>query len=210
MAEASAGAAALKLLGGSLCLDFANTVDWWGSDQPREWLTSYDELVAWSEHAGILSPAEARRLRHRASQSPAEAEAVLQRAIALREAIHRIFSAIAEGKHAPDGDVAALDAALAEALPMLRLVRAGDEFAWAWAGEEGALERMLWPVAYSAAELLTSPALARVGQCANDLCRWLFLDGSRNHSRRWCDMADCGNRAKARRHYRRTRRAREA
>ena len=100
-------------------------------------------------------------------------------------------------------DLDALNATLARALPHLRIVPEADAYAWNWAGEEDALDSMLWPVARSAGDLLTSDELKRVGECQGDGCGWLFLDMSRNRSRRWCDMGDCGNRAKARRHYHR-------
>jgi predicted RNA-binding Zn ribbon-like protein len=61
------------------------------------------------------------------------------------------------------------------------------------------LELPLWILARSAADLLTSEQHAYVRQCASEECTWLFIDRSKNHSRRWCDMGDCGNREKARR-----------
>jgi predicted RNA-binding Zn ribbon-like protein len=63
----------------------------------------------------------------------------------------------------------------------------------------------LWPIVLAAAELLTSAGRARVRECAAHGCGWLFLDTSRSQRRRWCTMASCGNRAKARRFYERTR-----
>lgn len=211
MAEADTGAAPLKLLGGRLCLDLANTVDWRTSDRPEERLASYQDLVAWSRQAGILGDDEVQLLLAAAQERPVEARAALQRAIALREAIYRLFSAIAQGQPVMDADLATLSTVLAEAAPRLHLVpQQPGAFAWTWAGAADALDRMLWPVARSAADLLTSAMLGQVHQCAGDGCGWLFLDTSRNHSRRWCTMDDCGNRAKARRHYRRTREAQEA
>src|SRR3989304_2884090 len=103
-------------------------------------------------------------------------------------------------------ELSVLNAVLGEAMARLRVVRQGDEFTWEWEGMEASHEAMLWPLARSAAELLTSEDHHRLGQCADERgCGWLFLDMSKNHSRRWCDMEDCGNRAKAMRHYRRER-----
>ncbi|HSH12932.1 MAG TPA: CGNR zinc finger domain-containing protein, partial [Desulfurivibrionaceae bacterium] len=93
----------------------------------------------------------------------------------------------------------------AATLAQARLVPGEDHFEWGWS-DAGGLRRLLWPIVRSAAELLTSEKLERVGQCAGDSCGWLFLDTSRNRSRRWCEMEHCGNRAKARRHYRRQKR----
>jgi predicted RNA-binding Zn ribbon-like protein len=195
----------LSLLGGRLCLDFANTIDWRTGEHPQEWLTSYADLVAWSEHAGIVTESEAQHLRDLGARHPTAALAVLEQGIALREAIYRIFCAIADERPPEAEDVATLNNALSEALSRLRVTPAADGFTWHWAPDQDSLDRMLWPVTRSAAELLTSGELSRVRMCAGDDCGWLFFDTSRNRSRRWCSMEDCGNRAKARRHYRRQR-----
>jgi len=200
------GAGGRKMVGGELCLNFANTVDWHASGKPGEGLVGYQDLVAWSRQAGILSDGEARRLVRLASRRPLLAEAALRRAIALREAIYRIFRAVAVEASPPAGDLRLLNEALAEAMPHLKVVRKGDSFAWEWADVGESLDGMLWPILRSAADTLTSEKCTRLGQCADDRgCGWLFLDTSKNHSRRWCDMEDCGNRAKARRHYLRER-----
>ena len=195
----------LALLGGRLCLDFANTVDERTGEHPQEWLTSYADLVAWSEHAGIVTESEAHHLRDLGARHPTAAWAVLEQAIALREAIYRIFCATADERPPEADDVATLNDALSEALSRLRVTPTADGFTWQWAPDKDSLDRMLWPVTRSAAELLTRGELSRVQMCAGDDCGWLFFDTSKNRSRRWCSMEDCGNRAKARRHYRRQR-----
>jgi len=83
------------------------------------------------------------------------------------------------------------------------LAFSAGRFQLAWPANPDALDQVLWPVVRSAAELLTGDELPRVAQCAGELCGWLFLDTTRNRSRRWCDMADCGNLAKVRRFRRR-------
>ena len=108
-------------------------------------------------------------------------------------------AAIAKGRSPDADDVRALNGALSTAFAHLRVATSTGGFAWEWAEGDQPLERMLWPVVRSAAELLTSDKLSLVKQCAG--CGWLFVDRSRNHSRRWCDMRYCGNRAKARRFY---------
>jgi predicted RNA-binding Zn ribbon-like protein len=192
------------LPGLAVCLDFANTV---GStrEQLGEELFSYGDVVDWSARAGLLTDAEARYLRAEVAKRPAEAAAVFSQAIALRETIFRLFTAVAAGQAPAAADLAGLNQALGEALGHLRLVPAGSGFDWGWSSDGGALERPLWPLARAAADLLASELRDRVRECAGDTCRWLFLDHSRNRSRRWCDMADCGNRAKARRYYQRQR-----
>jgi len=205
MDEAGTKAGTLKLLGGRLSLDFVNTADWHASDHPVEFLTSYSDLVAWSQHVGILTDHQAQRLLKKAARRPGDASTVLERAITLREAIYRIFSAISRGRPPQAADLATFNVELSEALAQSRIVSTAEGFTWDWADAEEALDWMLWPVAHDAAGLLTSEELDRVGQCADDRCGWLFLDTSRNRSRRWCSMEDCGNRAKARRHYKRKR-----
>ena len=130
---------------------------------------------------------------------------LLRRARTLRESIFRIFAAVAARRHSSPADLAVLNAELPRALGSLRILAAGAGFSWA-AAVPGP-ERLLAAVARSAADLLTSRDAGAVRECAAPGCRWLFLDRSRNRSRRWCDMKVCGNRAKARRHYRRVRNA---
>jgi predicted RNA-binding Zn ribbon-like protein len=189
-----------------LCLDFANTADWHASDHPEESLNSYADVVAWARGAGLVSEVEAERLRAGASVSSMKAEEVLRRAVELRDAIYEVFAAVAHHRPVARRDVDVLNQALSQALAHQRLRLTDGGFTWEWMGGGEALDWILWPVAVSAAALLTSPLLSRVGQCSDDRgCGWLFLDTSRNHSRRWCDMKDCGNRAKLRRFYARSR-----
>jgi predicted RNA-binding Zn ribbon-like protein len=202
-----ANADKLKQFGGELCLAFTDTTEWRASDQQQESLTSYARLVSWSQRVGILTDAQADRLLREADGRPTEAGAVLERAILLRETAYRIFSTIAKGQPPGSSDLDRLNSALTEALVRLQVIPTVGGFAWDWKGGNKALDRMLWPVVRSAADLLTSARLDRVKECAGG-CTWLFLDMSRNRSRRWCTMRVCGNRAKARRHYQRGRRQR--
>ncbi|MEE8138382.1 MAG: ABATE domain-containing protein [Thermoanaerobaculia bacterium] len=188
------------LSGGALCLDFANTV----GDRPwgkQEHLASYTDLLSWSRQTAQLDEQHAERLARQAARQERKAQAVFQHSLALREGIYRIFSALAAGRSPEAADLKALNVALAEALPFLKVVAEGEGFGWRWSGSEGALDRMLWPVLRSAADLLTSPEATLVRECGGQYCSWLFVDRSRTHRRRWCDMKVCGNRAKARRHY---------
>jgi predicted RNA-binding Zn ribbon-like protein len=201
-----------ELVGGRLCLDFANTVGGMRPATPREHLLGYGDLVRWARAAGIVSEAQARRLRAAAAKDPEGAERALHRARDLREAIYRTFEAASRGRPPPDDDVALLNRELCRAAACRRLVRQGDAFVLAWP-DDGALDAILRPVATSAAELLASPGdLARVHLCGAsefDDCSWLFLDETRAGTRRWCTMKDCGNRAKQRRHYHRVRAERD-
>jgi predicted RNA-binding Zn ribbon-like protein len=192
-------------LGERLCLDFANTAGDHASEQPQEHLQSYRELVAWGRQAGIITAEEARHLQRMANEHPAQGAAVLQRAIVLREAIYHIFSALAAGTTLPTADLAILNAALEAAPVRLHVTAVEDEFVCEWLADKAALDGLLGPVAWSAANLLASDEARWVKMCGGDECGWLFLDTTKNHSRRWCAMADCGSRAKARRYYRRKR-----
>jgi predicted RNA-binding Zn ribbon-like protein len=190
-----------ELSGGWLCLDFANTLEDRPSTHPQELLNSYSDLLSWSKQAQVLTDQEAHQLLAEAARRPAEASGVLKRAIALREVIYRIFNALAEDASPEENDLVSLNRAIAEAMTHAHLVPQVDGFAWDWDGNDRNLDRMLWPVVRSAADLLTSDELHDVRVCASDTCNWLFIDTSKNHSRRWCSMKSCGNRAKARRHY---------
>jgi predicted RNA-binding Zn ribbon-like protein len=201
MIDTQSDAETLELIGERLCLNFANTVGNHRGHEPHEHMRTYAALVAWSRHVGILPDSTTDYLLQEASHREDEALRVFDRAVALREAIYRIFSAVAEGVAIKPADLSILNHVLAKAMARARIVRSGDGFYWDWSDKDETLDRMLWPIARSAAELLTSEDLARVRECSSDTCGWLFVDASKNHSRRWCSMSDCGNRAKARRHY---------
>ncbi len=194
----------LERVGGSLALDFTNTV---GNTRarPKEYLTSYAALLEWSVAAGAVEPMIADRLRGIAEREPEAAEAARIHALELREAIYRIFDAVASGRPPESGDLEVLNERLGPAMAGLRVARRDGAFAWRSEIDAADLESPLGPVARDAAELLVSADLDRIKQCGGYDCSWLFVDESRNRSRRWCDMADCGNRAKQRRHYRRKR-----
>jgi predicted RNA-binding Zn ribbon-like protein len=189
------------LTGGLLCLDFANTVDDRTDIHPQELLISYEDFVSWSQQAQVLTEQEAQQLLEKATQRPSEATRVLKRAVEVREAIFRIFKAVAEDESPEDEDLARLSATVAEAQKHARIVPNTNGFHWDWNGKRSDLDCMLWPVVRSAADFLTSDDLDTVRVCASDSCNWLFIDTSKNHSRRWCNMKSCGNREKARRFY---------
>ncbi len=137
----------------------------------------------------------------------AEARTALKRVIALREALFGIFSSIARGATPPVDDLTFLNAALPGTLRQMRIVRKRRGFDWDWADGQAGFDQIARAVIRSAADLLIGEGFERVRLCAADSCAWLFLDTSRNRTRRWCDMSVCGNRSKARRHYERTRSA---
>jgi predicted RNA-binding Zn ribbon-like protein len=193
----------LKLVGGAPCLDFVNTVDWRGRDDPEESLTDYRDLIEWGRAAGVLDDGEEEALLIQGALSPRDAESVYLRGVELREAIYRIFRSVCEDSEPPGADIETLNRVLTEALGHTRLVSLGGVYTIDYDSKPS--EYLLWRLAASASELLMSEDVDRVKRCASEECGWLFLDLSRNRSRRWCRMEGCGNRMKARRHYRRTR-----
>jgi len=193
------------LTGGYLCLDFANTLENRMGEKPLELLSSYHDLVAWGEQTEIVSNKEGGELREEAARRPTEAAAVRARGLALREALYGVFVRLVEGGAPEPSHLLILNEVLAEGMAQARLVAEGEDFRWDWSAKGGTLESILWMVARSAAELLTSALRHDLRLCAADDCGWLFLDTSKNHSRRWCNMKSCGNRAKARRYIERKR-----
>lgn len=187
-----------KVIGGDLALDFANTVSWRYSDHPHDWLHDYPNLVRWGQLVGIVDDAQAAELiAAAATQDAARTAAILEQAKSLREAMQHIFMGLYRGQAAQDDDLAILNKALAHGLSHLNVGQGDGKFAWTWLTHSRTLDFPMWPVAWSAAQLLVAERWQRLGIC--EACQWLFLDTSKNHTRRWCTMDDCGNRAKVRR-----------
>lgn len=200
-----------RLVGGVTCLDFANTAGGRGGKHPDEYLGSYSRLVSWARYAGILSEDEERRLLAKAEQGPEEAAEVYGRAIELREAIYRVFSAFGRRELPVTEDLDTLKRAHLSALEHARLRAVEGGARWEWADGDYSLECVLWPVVESAVGLATSRSLDRVRECpgGESPCTWLFLDKSKGGRRRWCSMAEgCGSVYKARRQTTRRRVAR--
>jgi predicted RNA-binding Zn ribbon-like protein len=194
-----------EFIGGRLCLDFVNTVDWRTRSQPEELLPDYFSLVDWSVRAGTVPPTEARVLAAAAQKHPRTAATAFAQALVLREAFYRTVLAQAHGETPPELDVAQVVSSYALAVENARLSLDATTFEWTFRESAADLDRPWWPVAVSAVELLTSPELARVRECEGRGCGWLFLDESRSRTRRWCSAAGCGNRERVRRYYARTR-----
>lgn len=199
-----------EFVGGSVALDFANTLGGMHSAPTHEHLIEYKDVVEFGRSAGTISPSQARRLAEEASRQPVRAAAVLRRAIALRESVWRAFDAFAKDARAEPADLALIHEEEVAALRHARYEQSGSGVSYEWS-DELLLERAIWDIARSAGELLRSRnELALVRECGSATCEWLFIDRSRNHSRRWCDMNDCGNAAKVRRFRQRQRRAAKA
>jgi predicted RNA-binding Zn ribbon-like protein len=192
---------------GCLCLDFANTRSWRPSAAPHERLHDFDDLIRWGERAHLVGPRPGRPPPASGRRGGAGA-ALLREARSLRETLYRTFSAVADGAHADGADAARLYAGCAGLLRGTRVRARGGALTAdvpAAGRPSASVERlMFWPVIWSAMRLFAAPELAHVRKCAAPDCGWLFVDATRNRSRRWCAMRVCGNRDKVRRYRRRT------
>jgi predicted RNA-binding Zn ribbon-like protein len=198
-------AVAVNLVGGRLCLDFINSVGARRISPSGEMiirdekLTDYVDLLVWGRHAGALTDRQAQSLTRESSRSEKEAAAVYRRAMRLREALYYIFRATLLRKDPERLHLRVLNEELRLVRQAEHLVFQESHFAWHQHAADSSLDRVVWSVARSAAELLTQSDLTRLHQCAGDDCGWIFEDTSRNRSRRWCEMRDCGNVAKVKR-----------
>jgi predicted RNA-binding Zn ribbon-like protein len=187
-----------ELIGGHPVLDLVNTLDWRFRDEgPEELMTDYGDLVRFAEQAGLFSHAVARRLIRNTRES--KAAHVVAVAHELREAAAQVLYAGLDGEDPPASATRRLETYFLEARKAQRLQRAGVRLAWQFAQSTSLPELPLWLLSLGAAELMTSDEMDLLRACGDPECRWLFLDTSKNHTRRWCDMKICGNRMKARR-----------
>ncbi len=192
-----------QLVAGHPVLDFANTFDnRYLPERVVDLIPTYSDFLRFCLQAGVINGRQAFAL----AGLERETALILHRAVKLREAVYQIFVALDEKRTIPAGELLTLNSILQEAArhKVLTSERVG-EIRWNWAELEEDPAGPLWVLAEAAADLLISPEAKRVSQCSSQTCRWLFLDTSKNHSRRWCDMKLCGNRVKARNHYQRGR-----
>jgi len=188
-------------MGGPVCLDFVNTLDDRPSVEQKELLVTYLDLVGFAEDAGILSEVQTKELMRRSTLNPDNGWRALRIAIEMREAMYAVFWAVIKKKPVPAAALHALSRNVQTAAEHFHLVPGQGHFEWRLDPATASLEAPLWPIARSAGELLASDELQYVRACASKTCEWLFLDTTKNHARRWCDMTKCGNRAKVRRFY---------
>jgi predicted RNA-binding Zn ribbon-like protein len=190
-------------IGGDLALDFQNTVSWSSAGLAEERLRSYADLAAWAAEARLLPRAQA--MLEVAARHPRSASRAFAEAYRLRRELHNVLSAVAKGRPPEEGAMRGLNVAISRALRRRRLELKGGRFDWRWQGIDSGLRLPVLEVAWSAARLLPSADMADLRACANDECGWLFIDRSRRHNRRWCEMGACGSRDKAKRYYRKVR-----
>jgi predicted RNA-binding Zn ribbon-like protein len=192
-----------KLYAGHPALELVNTLDLRFSDQPVDLIPTYKDLLRLTTQLELLTAEQARKLGRTVAEK--EAQRVLASAVRLREALAAILYARIEGGKVPAAQTQLLEQQF-HAAAMHRRLAAGDtHLEWSWSGVERRAEIPLWMLAQAASDLLVSSDAELVKDCGDPTCRWLFLDVSKNHTRRWCDMKTCGNRMKARRHHARVR-----
>jgi len=188
-------------MGGPVCLDFVNTLDDRFSGEPKELLPSYADLARFGEDTEILPNSQLDELLAESAERKKDAERALRDAIRMRDAMFEVFWAVVQEQPAPEAALQVLNGYVQAAAQQMKLVQTKGRFEWKFDASANDLKAPLWPIARSAAELLASEQLQFVRVCASETCKWLFLDESKNHRRRWCDMTKCGNRAKVRNFY---------
>jgi predicted RNA-binding Zn ribbon-like protein len=193
-----------QLVAGHLALNFANTLDFRYDPMRRiELLSSYERLLIFFCESGVITERQMGKLL--ANTSLSEGRRTLKRAVELREAIYFLFLSTVKGRRANNVRLQIFNRFLEEARVPERIAWHAQQLSRAYGNLADTADGPLWPVIDAAASLLTSPDCRHVRECREDTCRWLFLDHSKNQSRRWCDMRVCGNRVKARRFYARAR-----
>lgn len=196
------------LIAGVECLDFVNTVDRHDATPGFDYFApGYANLLAWFVHAEFVDDDTARSLLRLARKQPRDASSVRKRAQALRHAIHEIVVDLISGNTPSERDLTTLTVETQRASACGRFVADGNRLTWQWT-EDKELDQLLWPIARSAVDTLGSDRIARIRECAADDCQWLFLDTSKNGSRRFCNSSSCGNATRVRRF--RARRAKAA
>ncbi|MEE8584124.1 MAG: ABATE domain-containing protein [Acidobacteriota bacterium] len=194
----------LARVGNSAALDFVNTVHDRFDPNSRDYLSTYEDLLRWARLGHLISSQAEDRLALLARLGAGSAERVLADSVRLRESLHRLFLARIGGNDPRAQDLSRLNGWLSAALRHRRLLYESGGYRWSWEQGQERLESPLWPVVIEAGQLLESKESHPLKQCPEpDGCGWLFLDTSKNRTRRWCQMKTCGNAAKARRHYHR-------
>ena len=196
------GEARFDLCGGHPALDFVNSLDNRFNDRGCiDGLQTYDDLLRFTYEARLLDLALGRQIEQ--SLMPSAAARALRAGRSLREALAAIFYSVLDERRPPTAELETLERYLhsADRHRDLRWHTGSEHtgLAWSWRSNEGNADLPVWMVAQAAIDLLLSPELTRVRACEAETCRWLFLDTSKNHMRRWCKMKVCGNRMKARR-----------
>jgi predicted RNA-binding Zn ribbon-like protein len=187
-----------------LSIRFVNTVAWRLHDPVEDRIASGIALLDWFGAAGLADKAFSARLRRRWTEYPREEQAFRKSAVKLREAIYLLFVSRIKARKFDPAALGILNGVLGSRTAELRIAPSARTLSWRPGVQPAAVRDLLKPIAWSAADLLMGSRSKKLRQCQDERgCGWLFVDESRAQNRRWCSMGDCGNRAKALRHYRR-------
>lgn len=189
-------------VGGQLSLDFINT-QVGAKDAAVEYLSSFADLIAWLRQAGTLDAAQAKAALASWAQRP-EAKQLLDQARKLRSVLREMVQRLAAGKPAGQAVLDEINRVLAQESGYNQLVRGADGYELRFHAGRKEAAHLLTPIAAAAAELLCASEPQRIRKCGNPICTLYYYDTSKNHTRRWCSMAICGNRMKAAAFYQRS------
>ena len=193
----------LPFLGGDLSLDFVNTVHDRHEEPLRDLLQNYLDLVTWVYFAAAINKSQKEKLLRRGRENQGKANQIYRDSLQLREALYDFVVNTISHDEASPTNMQFINQWLSRAFSNLKLTQLDNRFVLDWRTESFELESVLWPIIRSFSNLVTTDDHNRIKQCSN--CGYLFVDNSKNKSRRWCSMDICGNRVKARRHAKKTR-----
>jgi predicted RNA-binding Zn ribbon-like protein len=188
----------LNIHGERPIIDYTNTADWRGKEESTEYINQYHDLIDWAELTELVEKQTAAKLREVAKRDPLKAQEAHTRAIKFREAAYNTLVSISNTKPANLEDKKIIDS---ETGFMYKHIKLDLDSQRITLDDENNPEYILWLLVKDFVDLITSDEIERVKRCASDECGWLFIDSSKNRSRKWCNMRGCGNRAKARRYY---------
>ncbi|MFN8371857.1 MAG: CGNR zinc finger domain-containing protein [Anaerolineae bacterium] len=189
-------------VGGHISIDYINTLEARQQQGETEYLLSYAHVLAWGQQCETLTDTQVEHALQMAQLQPNAAQLALEFARDVREILYGVCVIVLEHGGLSATDLLPLNDVLARLLPYRRLQASGAGAVWSWA-DDAPLECVLLPVVVAMSDLLVSEQVRQLRQCPN--CGWLFLDTSRNHSRRWCSMEFCGSKVKSKRQYERNR-----
>lgn len=190
----------IKFIAGKLSLDFTNTVAWRGRKDAEDYFKTYTDFIIWAKLKKIITEEECNRILKNTEDLTEEKRQFLIKVKKTREILYQLFSQ----KNCPSEEIISdFNNETAYFTQFNKLRNENGIFYWDFTNQLDLPEKILGVVIFDAIKILTSPDLKKVAKCADNECAWLFFDTSRNHSRRWCSMEDCGNKAKARDFYQR-------
>ena len=188
-------------VGNHVALDLVNTVAWRLDPARRvDRLADGASLVRWVRFVGVIDDDRRAALSEEVARDDAAAERVAADVRRARELLYAVLQPLATAREPDPGDVAALQDRLVSVLDRAELA---SVLPTKWSHPLESLADLPVALGLQAWSLLQEDRLARLRQCQDASCGWLFVDRTRNGSRVWCSSADCGNRTRARRHYQR-------